>query len=71
MRRYNLAVLGISETNWIQAGRKRLDTGEVLLYSCHEEENAPHTQGVVPMLSKEIRSALIEWGSHESKASKA
>ncbi|VDP30495.1 unnamed protein product [Schistosoma mattheei] len=46
MRRYNLAVLGISETHWIQAGQQRLNTEEMLLYSGHEEENAPHTQGV-------------------------
>ncbi|VDP20396.1 unnamed protein product [Schistosoma margrebowiei] len=52
MRRYNLAVLGISETHWTQTGQKRLATGEMLLYSGHEEENAPHTQGVALMLSK-------------------
>ncbi|VDP37654.1 unnamed protein product [Schistosoma margrebowiei] len=42
MRRYNLEVLGISETNWTQVGQQRLASGELLLYSCHEEENAPH-----------------------------
>ncbi|VDP54002.1 unnamed protein product, partial [Schistosoma margrebowiei] len=41
MRRYNLAVLGISETHCTQAGQKRLATGEMLLYSGHEEDNAP------------------------------
>ncbi|VDO62873.1 unnamed protein product [Schistosoma margrebowiei] len=45
MRRYNLAVLGISETHWNQAGQQRLNTGEMLLYSGHEEGNVPHTQG--------------------------
>ncbi|VDP19760.1 unnamed protein product [Schistosoma margrebowiei] len=39
MRRYNLAVLGISETHWTQAGHKKLATGEILLYSGHEKEN--------------------------------
>ncbi|VDO51051.1 unnamed protein product [Schistosoma margrebowiei] len=52
MRRYNLAILGISETHWTKAGQKRLATKEVLLYSGHEKENAPHTQGVALMLSK-------------------
>ncbi|VDO77045.1 unnamed protein product [Schistosoma margrebowiei] len=51
MRRYNLAVLGISETHWTQAGQQRLNTGEMLVYSDHEEENAPHTQRVALMLS--------------------
>ncbi|VDO52559.1 unnamed protein product, partial [Schistosoma margrebowiei] len=33
-------------------------TGEMLLYSGHEEDNAPHTQGVALMLSKVARNAL-------------
>ncbi|VDO81445.1 unnamed protein product [Schistosoma margrebowiei] len=32
----------------------------MLLYSGHEEENAPHTQGVALMLSKVARNALID-----------
>ncbi|CAH8498299.1 unnamed protein product, partial [Schistosoma bovis] len=71
MRRYNLAVLGISETHWTQAGQKRLATGEMLLYSGHEEDNAPHTQGVALMLSKVARSALVGWESHGSRIIKA
>ena len=42
MRRYNIAPLGLSETRWLQAGQKRLASGELLLYSGHEEENAAH-----------------------------
>ncbi|CAH8665722.1 unnamed protein product, partial [Schistosoma curassoni] len=71
MRRYNLAVLGISETHWTQAGQKRLATGEMLLYSGHEEDNAPHTQGVALMLSKVARNALVGWESHGSRIIKA
>ncbi|CAH8508689.1 unnamed protein product [Schistosoma guineensis] len=44
MRRYNLQVLELSETHWTQAGQRRLDSGEMLLYSGHEDANAPHTQ---------------------------
>ncbi|VDO57651.1 unnamed protein product [Schistosoma margrebowiei] len=40
MRRYKFAVLGISETHWTLAGQQRLNTAEMLLYSCNEEENA-------------------------------
>ncbi|VDO90440.1 unnamed protein product [Schistosoma margrebowiei] len=57
MRRYNLAVLGISETHWTQVGQQRLNTGEMLLYSGHEEENAPHTQEVALMLSNVAQNA--------------
>ncbi|VDO95979.1 unnamed protein product [Schistosoma margrebowiei] len=71
MRRYNLAVLGISETHWTQAGQKWLATGEMLLYSGHEEDNAPHTRGVALMLSKVARNALVGWESHGSRIIKA
>ncbi|VDP37321.1 unnamed protein product [Schistosoma curassoni] len=71
MSRYNLAVLGISETHWTQAGKKRLATGEMLLYSGHEEENAPDTQRVALMLSKVARNALVGWESHGSRIIKA
>ncbi|VDO75737.1 unnamed protein product [Schistosoma margrebowiei] len=35
-----------------------------MLYSGHEEENIPHTQGVALMLSKQAQNALIGWESH-------
>ncbi|VDP32225.1 unnamed protein product [Schistosoma curassoni] len=63
-------VLGISETHWTQAGRGKTDSGEMLLYFDHEEENAPHTQEVDMMLSK-ARNALIGWESHGSRIIKA
>ncbi|VDP64144.1 unnamed protein product [Schistosoma curassoni] len=59
MRRYNLAVLGISETHWTQAGQQRLATEEMLLYSGHEDENASHTHGVALMLSKVARDGNL------------
>ncbi|VDP30499.1 unnamed protein product [Schistosoma margrebowiei] len=71
MRRYNLAILGICETYWTQAGQKGLATGGMLLYSGHEEENAPHTQGFALMLSKVARNALVGWESHGSRIIKA
>ncbi|VDP70784.1 unnamed protein product [Schistosoma mattheei] len=43
----------------------------MLLYSSHEEENAPHTQGVVLMTSKEARKALIGWESQGPRIIKA
>ncbi|VDO70987.1 unnamed protein product [Schistosoma margrebowiei] len=54
MRRYKLEVLGISETHWTQVGQQRLTSGELLLYSGHEEENAQHTQGVALMLYNDV-----------------
>ncbi|VDP35126.1 unnamed protein product [Schistosoma curassoni] len=59
MRRCNLDVLGISETHWTQVGQQRLASRKLLLYSGHEEENDPNTQGVALMLSKQAQKALI------------
>ena len=64
MRNYNISILGISESRWTDSGQKRLATGEMLLFSGHEQENAPHTQGVAFMLSKAAQKALIGWEAH-------
>ncbi|VDP36493.1 unnamed protein product, partial [Schistosoma curassoni] len=71
MRGYNLEVLGASETRWTQVGQQRLASRELLLYSGHEEENAPHTQGVALMLSKQVKNALIGWESRGTRIIKA
>ncbi|VDP25887.1 unnamed protein product [Schistosoma margrebowiei] len=71
MRRYNLALLGINETHWTQDEQQRLNTGEMLLYSGHKEENAPHTQGVALMLFKVSQNALVGWESYRSTIIKA
>ena len=59
-RAYNITVLGLGETRWTQTGQVRLNTGEIILYSGHEEEGAHHTEGVV-----------FNRGSRESVCSKA
>ena len=64
MRNYNLTILGISEARWTGSGQKRLASGELLLFSGHEKEDAPHTQGVALMLSKTAQRALIGWEAH-------
>ena len=67
MRNYGLALLGLSEVRWNQSGTKRLTTGEVILYSGHEDENAHHTEGVAIMMSKEAQKALTEWEPIDSR----
>ncbi|VDO76150.1 unnamed protein product [Schistosoma curassoni] len=69
VRRYNLEVLGISETHWMQVGQ-RLASEELLLYSGHEE-NAPRTQGFTLMLSRQAQNTLIRWESHGPRIIKA
>ena len=45
--------------DWLRSGR--LTTGELLLFSGHEQENAPQTQRVALVLSRTAQSALIGW----------
>ena len=71
MGNYNLTALRISETRWTDSSQRRLATGEVLLYSGHEEDNAPHTQGVAPMLSKTEQRALTGWKARGPRILKA
>ena len=54
-------ILGISETRCIGSRQQKLAAGELLLYSGHEKENAPHTQGIGLLLSRSAQSALIGW----------
>ena len=71
MRNYNLTILGISEKRWTGSGQQRIATGELLLYSGYEKDNAPHTQGVVLMLSKTAQTALTRWKAHGPRILKA
>ncbi|KAI8503757.1 hypothetical protein Bbelb_187280 [Branchiostoma belcheri] len=61
MRSYNISLLGLSETRWLQAGQLRLASGETLLYSGHTEDGAFHSEGVAFMLAPEAQRALIGW----------
>ena len=61
---YRLSILGIRESRWTDSGKRRLITGELLLFSGHEQENAPHTQGVALMLSRAAQRALIGREEH-------
>ena len=60
---YRLDILGISESRWTGSGQRSLATGERMLFSGHEEEDAPHTYGVA-LMSKTAQRALIGWGAH-------
>ena len=58
---YNITILGLCETRWTESGQTRLNTGDTVLHSGNEEENAPYTDGVALMLSHQAYIALIGW----------
>ncbi|VDP46422.1 unnamed protein product [Schistosoma margrebowiei] len=70
MKRYNLDILGISETHRTQVGQQRLASGELLLYFGYEE-NALQRREDALMLSKQAQNALIGWESQGPIITKA
>ena len=71
MMLYNFVVLRIIETHWTQAGQKKKDSGEMMLYSGHEEENASHTHRIALMLSEGALKAFVGRKSHGPRIIKA
>ena len=58
MKRYNISLLGIAETRWIQSGKFRLTTGKIL-YSGHTHDRVLQTKGVDLCYPDRPKSALI------------
>ena len=67
MTTYNLAILGLCETRWTESGCMRLSTGQTVLYSGHNHADAPHTEGVGFMLTKQAAKSLIGWNPVSSR----
>ena len=64
MLRYQVQILGLSETRWIGTGEENFREGVKLIYSGHSQQNARHTQGVALMLSKNAQKSLKSWEPH-------
>ena len=69
MRRYNLHVLGVSESRWIGTGRLKAVSGETVLYSGRDDEL--HREGVAIILKKGADRSLLEWKPINSRLIKA
>jgi len=63
-KRYNIDILGLSETRWNKTGKRRLATGELFIYSGNLDDSTGHTKGVGLMLAGPARKALITWQGH-------
>lgn len=58
MHRYNLHILGISESRWTGSGKVTTSTEETVLYS--EREDNPYDEGVAIIWRKEMERSIIE-----------
>lgn len=54
-----------------KSGHKRLISGEMILYSGHEEKDAPDTEDVALTLSRSAQKGLSGWESHRERIIKA
>ena len=62
MKRFNLSILGVSETRWRGSGKVTLSGGEVMVYSgVPDEDGVPHVKGVAVIMTKEASQCLLEW----------
>ena len=60
MNRYNLHILGVSESKWTGIGRQRTGTGETILYFGGDDNM--HFEGVTIIMKKGLEIlSLMEW----------
>ena len=60
MKKYNLKILGLSETRWTGSGRTQLLSGDTIIRS-GQNESQPHTHGVPLLMTPEATRALLSW----------
>ena len=65
MKRCNLQILGIAETNWNGQGSFRIEDNKLVLFSGKEERSYSH--GVVVILGKNICNSLIGYNPNNDR----
>jgi hypothetical protein len=68
MRRYDLHVMGISESRWTETGSIKTITGETVFYSGRDDDQ--HREGVAGILKKGVEKCLLEWKPVNSRLMK-
>ena len=66
MIRYNIQILGLCETRWLNFGEKKIQNIK-LIYSGHTHNDASHTYGVGLMMSEQSQKSLISWEPHSPR----
>jgi hypothetical protein len=56
-----MELIGISEKRWTGNGKIKLATGEIIIYSGNQQENAVNSKGVAFLMSGKATKALIAW----------
>ncbi|GFR73479.1 craniofacial development protein 2 [Elysia marginata] len=64
---YKLDILGITETRWKGNGMLTLGTGETMIYSGHQKEDANHAEKLGLMLSRQAAKSPLGWQPEGSR----
>ena len=59
MNKYNIQILGISESRWTGNGRTTTNSRNTIIYSGREDNN--HREGVAIVMTSTAKKSLIEW----------
>ena len=59
MHQYKISLLGIMEARWTGVGKRKLATGDTILWSGREDNQ--HRQGVTLIIQKEKGNTLLAW----------
>ena len=60
MNKYNIKILGISESRWTGNGITTTNSRNTIIYSGREDNN--HREGVAIVMTPTAKKSLIEWG---------
>ena len=60
MTRYNLDIMGLSETRWKENGKIKTQNGNFLIFS-GVGEDIEHRCGVGILMNIEVQRSLMEW----------
>ena len=58
MNNYNIAIMGIAEARWTGAGKQRLNSGEIIIWSGKQDNR--HQEGVVLIIASKYANNLLK-----------
>ena len=61
MDRYKLDLLCVSETRWLDSGKRKLNSGHHIVYSGNKGDGATHMRGVAILMTDKTEKSLIDW----------
>lgn len=61
MKKYNIQILGVSESRWAGKGKVTTNSHKTTIYSGREDNNHVHKDIVAIIMTLTAKKSLIEW----------